>query len=258
MELSSLYHYGTVSLAIFFGTFFIVALITKLYSIIDSCWGSGFIVVALTTWYYGKGVLWGSGFIISLMIVIWGGRLTFYLTRRLSRTGEDRRYKEFMARWKRWIPLQAFLKVFLLQGIILLVMSYPVIRVNGLGGRTFELGVFGLAGLAVFTVGLLWEAVSDYQLAQFLKNRKPGEIMCTGLWRYSRHPNYFGEILVWWGIALFAFGTSYDYVVFLSPILISVSLKWITGVPLIEKKYEQNAHYQSYKMRTRCIIPWFG
>jgi steroid 5-alpha reductase family enzyme len=117
--------------------------------------------------------------------------------------------------------------------------------------------IFATAGFIVWLTGLIVEAVADKQLTQFRNIRQPGQIIQTGLWKYSRHPNYFGEILIWWGIFIIVLPLPFGIWGIISPITITYLLAFVSGVPMLEKKYEGNPAFQSYKKQTSALIPWF-
>jgi steroid 5-alpha reductase family enzyme len=113
-------------------------------------------------------------------------------------------------------------------------------------------------GLLVWVIGFVFESVGDSQLKRFIKNpENKGKIMDKGLWRYTRHPNYFGESVMWWGLAIMAISVQYGYIGFLSPIIITYLLLFISGVPLLEKAFKDNMEFQKYAARTSIFIPWF-
>lgn len=145
----------------------------------------------------------------------------------------------------------------MLQGFLLLLIAYPLILVNVYPKVGFN--IVDIMGLAIWLVGFFFEVVGDYQLSQFIKHEKKskGDIMRKGLWRYSRHPNYFGEALLWWGIFLIVLSTRYGWAAVFSPIIIDYLLLKVSGVPLLEKRYKDNQKYQQYAQKTNKFIPWF-
>jgi steroid 5-alpha reductase family enzyme len=119
-----------------------------------------------------------------------------------------------------------------------------------------SLSLINYVGAGVWLAGFLIQVVADAQLASFVKTRKPGEIMQTGLWRYSRHPNYFGEIVMWWGIFVSTLSLAGGVWVIISPLVVTWLLAFVSGVPMLEAKYKDNAAYQEYKKRTHALLLW--
>jgi steroid 5-alpha reductase family enzyme len=134
----------------------------------------------------------------------------------------------------------------------LLMPSYPD---TFFSGHMTEFTV--IAGTLIWITGFLFQAIGDYQLAGFAKTKQPGQIMQTGLWRYSRHPNYFGEILMWWAIWLMVVTLPYGVWAIISPLSITFLLAKVSGVPMLEAKYKGNAEFEAYKKRTPALFPWF-
>ncbi len=239
---------------------FVVALIKRDNSVADIAWGLGFVVVVAYVFFYRRTslflpVLTGS------LVAVWGLRLSFHIFRRNWKNGEDARYAAWRAKWGRSFVWRSYLQVFLLQGLFMLVIVWPAILVNttrwgvppGARGR----GAWA-AGLLVWAAGFLFEAVGDAQLARFKKDpANKGKIMDRGLWRYTRHPNYFGESLMWWGIFLFALEVPYGWATVVSPVLITFLLVRVSGIPLLERRYAGNAEFQAYARRTSAFVPWF-
>jgi steroid 5-alpha reductase family enzyme len=151
--------------------------------------------------------------------------------------------------------LFSYLKVFVLQGFSLLLVAMPILVVS----RT-SMGEWGAAntiGVLIWLLGLSFEIIGDNQLFNFVKTKKPGEIMTRGLWKYSRHPNYFGEALLWWGIWLVSFGSPLYIFALIGPITISYLLRFVSGVPMAEERYRDNQAFLEYKKKTPALIPNF-
>jgi len=144
----------------------------------------------------------------------------------------------------------------MLQGFLLLVISYSIILVN----YSMETGIKALdiIGLVLWLVGFFFEAVGDYQLIRFKRDEKnKGKIMTQGLWKYTRHPNYFGECVMWWGIFLIALSVKYGWTAIISPLLITLLLLRVSGVVMLEKKYIGNKEFEDYAKKTSAFFPWF-
>ena len=139
----------------------------------------------------------------------------------------------------------------MLQGFLMLVISAPIILTNAYATSVSDWYLF--AGLAIWIFGFVFEAVGDAQLRKFVKTKKEGEVMRTGLWKYTRHPNYFGEATMWWGL----FVVSANWIAVISPLTLTFLLLFVSGVPMLEKKYAGNPQWEDYKKRTSVFIPWF-
>jgi steroid 5-alpha reductase family enzyme len=239
--------------AAYMTAWFVVALLKKDNSVADIAWGLGFVLVALVT-LLGRSTFSGRQVLVSGMVLVWGLRLAFHILSRNRKRGEDPRYAAWRANWGRWFVLRSFLQVFLLQGLFLLVIGSPVIRVNS--STQAPLGPFDLAGTLVWMTGFVFEALGDAQLARFKRDpSNRGKIMDRGLWKYTRHPNYFGESLMWWGIFLLALSGPGGWLTIVSPVLITFLLVRVSGIPLLEKKYAGNAPFQAYARRTSAFVP---
>jgi len=246
-----------ILIAAYMTVWFVIALIKKDNSVADLAWGLGFVLVAAFT-FLRRGSLF-LPLLVTALVAVWGLRLSLHILFRNRKRGEDPRYAEWRRTWGRSFVWRSYLQVFLLQGFFLLVISAPVILVNahrwsappGSHGG----GVF-LAGFLVWCVGFIFEAVGDAQLARFKRDPgSKGKIMDRGLWRYTRHPNYFGESLMWWGIFLVALEIPYGWITVVSPVLITFLLVRVSGIPLLERRYAGNAEFQAYARRTSAFIP---
>lgn len=234
---------------------FVLALLRRDNSIVDIAWGLGFVIIALLSLDLPAGPGLRS-WLVTVPVAIWGFRLAFHIYTRNSGRGEDFRYAQWRRDWGRWFLLRSYLQVFMLQGLFMLLIAYPVVLVNHRRGP--DLTVLDAAGLLVWLVGFLFETVGDLQLRRFKRDpAHQGRIMTRGLWAWTRHPNYFGEALMWWGIALVALNVEGGWIALLSPLLITFLLTRVSGVPLLEKKYAGNPEFQAYARRTRAFFPWF-
>lgn len=237
--------------------FFILAIIFKNNSIADIAWGLGFIVIALVSLGV-NGLHSPRQIIITLLVLLWGTRLALHIFLRNKGKEEDFRYKKWRQDWgKLWI-VKSYLYVFLLQGALMLLVSLPVSATNAFIPSTPELTVLDQIGVCIWLIGFYFEAVGDIQLMQFKRNKNNmGKILKTGLWRYTRHPNYFGEAMMWWGIYGIALSNPNLWWTFIGPLFITFSLLKVSGVSLLEKKYKGNKEYREYQKNTSSFIPWF-
>lgn len=234
---------------------FVLALLKKDNSIVDVAWGIGFILVALLTFFLEPGFTWRH-ILVTGLVCIWGIRLALYIYFRNKGRGEDFRYARWRKEWGKFFVLRSYLQVFMLQGILLLIVSYPVLLVNRSEIDRFTF--WDAVGIGVWSIGFFFEAAGDYQLSQFKKNPgNKGKIMTRGLWSFTRHPNYFGEATLWWGIFLIALPVRNGWTAVVGPALITFLLLRVSGVTMLEKKYAKNQEFLDYARRTSPFIPWF-
>ncbi|MFZ4521848.1 MAG: DUF1295 domain-containing protein [Bacteroidales bacterium] len=232
---------------------FILALMRKDNSIVDVAWGLGFVIVAVYS-IIQSGEVDLRKMIVSLLVLLWGLRLSFHIMVRNSGKGEDFRYKAWRDTWKFFV-LRSFFQIFMLQGLFMLIISAPIWFINFSDGG--PLGPMDSLGLIVFGTGFLFEAVADYQLVEFKKDpANRGKIITSGLWATSRHPNYFGEALVWWGISFYALSFTHGWYTLISPVIITLLLRFVSGVPMLEKKYEGHPDWEEYKSKTATFVPF--
>ena len=234
----------------------LVSLWLKNSSIVDIFWGTGFVIA---NWVYF--VLTPDGFplrkwLIGVLVTIWGLRLSLHILRRNWGKPEDFRYqvwrKEAGTRWW-WL---SFFRVFLLQGILMWIISAPLLAAQR-GAKPAHLILFDFLGVIVWGIGFFFEAVGDLQLARFKADpANKGKVMDRGVWRYTRHPNYFGDSAQWWGYYLIAAFAGGWWTLF-SPILMTLFLLRVSGVALLEKTLEKRPGYQEYIRKTSAFIPWF-
>ncbi len=235
--------------------FYIVSLIKKDSGIVDIGWGLGFVFIAITTLVMGKN-LYLKQILITILILLWGMRLAVYIFFRNRGKAEDWRYKKWRDDWGKNFALRAYFQIFMLQGLFMFIISTPIILVNSSDIETLSL--FDVLGTLIWTFGFIFETLGDLQLYQFKKDaNNKGKIMKSGVWKYTRHPNYFGEVTMWWGIFLIALPLSNGIFTIISPILITFLLLKVSGIPLLEKKYKGNKEYEEYKKITSVFFPYF-
>lgn len=245
---------GVAAIA-FMTVLFVIARLLKRTDIIDAAWGPAFIVAAVASFVIGGQVIGANIQTLLLVLVsIWGTRLSYTITCRLISHDEDKRYVELRKKWKGNEALNTFVRIFLVQAILATIVSTAVIHANS--NDTTSLNVFALIGCVIWIIGFFFEVVGDWQLKTFLANPKnKGKLMIRGLWAYTRHPNYFGEATMWWGIAIIVLGTAYGWVGLITPVIISYLLLFVSGVPMTEKAFEGRPGWESYKKRTSKFLP---
>ncbi|MCX6248569.1 MAG: DUF1295 domain-containing protein [Bacteroidetes bacterium] len=232
---------------------FLIALAKKDNSVVDVFWGLGFIVIAGFSLWRNEGIGLHK-VLMNLAILIWGLRLSIHIFLRNRGRGEDFRYRTWRDSWKHFL-LRSFFQIFMLQGLLMVLIAFPVYFVNFSSPLVFSLS--GLPGLMIFLFGFAFETVGDRQLKVFREDEaNKGKIITTGLWSITRHPNYFGESLVWWGIALFALPLPGGWTTLVSPLLLMLLLRFVSGVPMLEKKYEGRPDWEEYKKRTAVFVPF--
>jgi steroid 5-alpha reductase family enzyme len=256
MSFLSVYSIGLLSVLGMMGILWLVSLRLKNSSIVDIFWGTGFVVLA---WIYF--ILAPEGFLprkllLSILTAIWGLRLSLYILWRNSGKGEDFRYqvwrKEAGAAW--W--WKSFFKVFLLQGILMWIISAPLLAAQ-FRSAPEHLTWLDVSGGALWLVGFFFEAAGDLQLARFKADpANKGKVMDRGVWGLTRHPNYFGDSAQWWGYYLIACASGGWWTVF-SPLIMTIFLLRVSGVTLLEKSLKARQGYEEYIKNTSAFIPWF-
>ncbi len=234
---------------------FIIAHTKKDNSAADVAWGVGFILVAYFT-LLKNGLFLPRHLLLTGMITLWGIRLSVHVFLHNLGKAEDQRYRRWRQAWGKYAFLRSFLQVFMLQGLLLVIIAYPIVLINT--SRTVGLGILDLIGFLIWLTGFIFEAIGDYQLYRFLKNPvNIGKVLTTGIWSYTRHPNYFGEVLIWWGIYFVALSVPYGWTAIVSPVTMTYLLLFVSGIPMTEKLFEGNPAYERYKKQTNRFFPWF-
>jgi steroid 5-alpha reductase family enzyme len=233
----------------------LASLVKRDAGIVDVFWGLGFGVVGWVYYSMSKGQTPRGGLVVALLTV-WALRLSLYILWRNWGQGEDYRYQEMRARHRTSFPLWSLVFVFWLQGILLWVVSLPLYQAQA--PEPVSLQPLDLLGLVLFLAGFVFEAGGDWQLARFKADpANRGQVMDRGFWRYTRHPNYFGDAVVWWSFFCFAAATPGGAWTVLSPILMTVLLMRVSGVTLLEKRLgETKPAYRRYAEETSAFFPW--
>lgn len=225
----------------------------------DIGYGIGFIVTAylLAALKLSMFPLTVFSSLILLLITIWGIRLSYRIYSKNKGKGEDFRYKAWREEWSKkslfYYFVRSYLQIFVLQGLIISIVLLPF-SLSLAEASTSSSFIF--IGLLLWILGFYFEATGDRQLDTFIKNKKKvGTIMKSGLWKYTRHPNYFGESTMWWGIALIALSGSASLLVLASPLLITYLLLYVSGIPMLEKKWAGIPEWEVYKKKTSAFFP---
>lgn len=232
-----------------------ISLALKDASIVDIIWGLGFVVVSWVAFFVGDGYE-GRKWLITLLATAWGLRLSVYLYMRNRGKGEDYRYRAMRKRWGARFPLVSLLVVFGLQGVLMFLVSMPL-QVAQLSGMPDGLTALDYIGAGIWLIGFTFESIGDWQLSRFKSApENHGKVMDRGLWRYTRHPNYFGDAVLWWGLFVIALARWENVLVIFAPLVMTVLLTRVSGVPLLEASLKKRRPgYAEYVARTSSFIP---
>jgi steroid 5-alpha reductase family enzyme len=233
------------------------SLLRRNVTIVDSLWGLGFVLIAWMTFGMADGY-WLRKLLLAATVTLWGLRLSGYLSWRNRGNEEDPRYAAWRAKYGQRFWIVSLFNVFLVQAVFMWVIALAL-QVGQMSPSPARLTAFDIIGTALWLSGFLLETVADWQLASFKSEpANKGRVMDRGLWAYSRHPNYFGEMLVWWGIFIITVAVPDGWWTIVSPVVITVVLLKITGVALTEKTIlEKRPQYRDYIERTSAFVPWF-
>lgn len=227
-------------------SWYAISISKKRNDIADIAWGLGFVLVAFCNLF--TGYLSFQSVLIVFLTTVWGGRLALHIYQRNKNKKEDFRYQAFKS--------NPYLKVYMLQGLFMFLISLPIIFISHLDVTDWSW--VNTIGIFIWVIGFYFESVGDGQLKSFLNNpQNKGKIMDQGLWKYTRHPNYFGEVTLWWGIWLISFYNSNSFIGIIGPLTITTLILFVSGIPLLEKKYQGNKLFDIYKSKTSVFIPWF-
>lgn len=256
--------------ALLFNAAILLALIVVLWlisvkisdvSFVDAFWGAGMGIMALAS-YFQLARPGALATLIMVMTAAWGFRLGVYLLRRWMREGEDKRYRMILKkdRERGNFAVAALTKVWLMQAVLLFLVSSPAQVGILASGDAAPITALAWAGLAIFLTGIFFEWVGDWQLARFKADpANEGQVLDSGLWRYTRHPNYFGDFAAWWGIWLACASAGWEYALYTlaGPIFLSFTLTKWSGVALLEKGMDRSKgdKYADYKRRTSAFVP---
>ncbi len=255
--MSQIYLYGLFSIMSLMIILWIISVFLKNVSIVDLFWGVGFVIA--DGWYlFANDTYSYRGILLFILVTVWGIRLSVYLALRNIGKGEDFRYREFRKNYGErnywWV---SFFQTFLLQGILMWMIS---LTLWGANRPTDEVGLnfIDYLGVLVWIIGFIFESGGDYQLAKFKRDTtNKGKVLNRGFWRYTRHPNYFGDAAVWWGYGIICMATGHYWYVSGS-ILMTLLIIKVSGVALLEKTLKvQKPEYQDYIQKTNSFFPWF-
>ena len=229
-----------------------VSIVRRDASIVDIVWGLGFVLIGWAVYLrHADGLTWSK--ILLAMVTVWGLRLAIHIGRRNLGKGEDYRYQAMRKKGPQTFARDSLFKVFYLQGVLMTLVSLPLQW--GIG-RAPDSGVLPVFGLGLYLVGLFFESVGDWQLSKFKADpANKGKVMDQGLWRYTRHPNYFGDFCVWWGIYLVALAAGHWWTI-VGTLVMSALLMRYSGAGLLEKTIgSRRPGYDEYVARTNGFFP---
>lgn len=239
----------TIFVLVYVHFYYFSALILRNFGVMDIAWGSGFILVAVVSYFQAP--LGMKNALLLLTTAIWGIRLSLHIIRRNIGAPEDPRYAELRRDWGRHANREAYFKIFLFQGILLLLVSLPVSQ-----GMGTDMRPWNWIGLFIWLVGFTFESYADAFLKRYKADpANKGKICMSGPWTLCRFPNYFGEILLWYGVWLLAL-TSANAWTLLGPVLLNILILKLTGIPMLEKKYRQRPEYLNYSSRVPRLVPF--
>jgi steroid 5-alpha reductase family enzyme len=233
---------------------FFISLIRKRNDVADIAWGLGFLLATVYA-YTQRPFDFDRGLLVVVLVGVWALRLALHIYVRNRGKVEDRRYRAWREQWGRWFYLRSYLQIFILQGALMLVVVSPAVLTALTPGSSLRLS--DILGVAIWVVGFGFEAIGDWQLARFKRDAgNAGKIIQTGLWRYSRHPNYFGEVTQWWGLWLIALAVPAGWATIIGPITITFLITKVSGIPMLEKNLAARPEFSEYMRTTSVFFPW--
>jgi steroid 5-alpha reductase family enzyme len=261
MDLSDIILIGGFAVWLYMSAFYVLSLFKRDASLVDIGWGLGFV---LLVWLFRllQSDSVSAGFnVIALLVSIWGIRLAAHIYMRSAGQDEDWRYRSMRQRWGPNFWWRSYVQIFLLQGLLMLVIAAPILAAAH-HIDSFDVDIWLWLGAAVWLLGFLFEAIGDWQLSRFIKEKKARRaevkgprFMTSGLWRYTRHPNYFGEVTLWWGLFVALLGLGDIWWAIISPVTITFLLLRISGVTMLEQKYADDPEFQAFKNTTSAFFP---
>ena len=258
VDILSTYAVSLVAAVVFMTGVFFVGRHLRRYDIVDSAWGLVFIVITSTSLMMSDTLSYVQLLVFGL-VVLWGLRLSRHIYQRFrASTHEDKRYVEMRRKWRSSNENVAiYFRIYVTQAILASLICLPVIIINSVNAEVTL--PFVIIGLIIWLIGFSIEAVADRQLRDFIRNPEhKGQLMTQGLWRYSRHPNYFGELTLWWGVGVIALSVPYGWIGLIGPLLISYLLIFVSGVPPTEKAFAGRPGWAEYESRTSVLVPWLA
>ena len=224
------------------------------FDIVDVAWGLTFIVVCFVSLAMNQINL--TSVIAFCLVGAWGVRLSSHIYRRFRATAhEDRRYVELREKWRSGnIAAAIYTRIYVVQAVLASAVCMPILVIHA--AQVEALPVYLIIGAAVWLTGFIFEVVGDRQLEVFIRrSENKGRLMTRGLWRYSRHPNYFGELVQWWGVGVIALGVPYGWIGLVGPALLTYLIVFVSGVPPVERAFDGRPGWAEYRAGTSMLIP---
>lgn len=225
--------------------------------VVDVAWSGAFILAVITSFglnHHGLKIGWNTQTIVAVLVIAWALRLGYHIFCRIQTKPEDKRYVALRKAWKGAPVFNEFFRIFLVQAVLATVVSLVVIFGNT--SLPEALNPLVWLGIAFWLIGFGFEVIGDWQLKRFISQpSNHNKLMTSGLWRYTRHPNYFGEAVMWWGIFVMLFASEYGWFGVISPIVITYLLLYVSGVPPAEKLLVKKSGWKSYAAGTSKFFP---
>lgn len=238
---------------LFVTSLFILSLVIKRNDVADVAWGIGIFIVALVS--YLNGNQHELSLVLTVLALLWGVRLSLRIFLRNRKKSEDFRYKKWREEWGSSFYIRSFFQIYVLQGFLMIVVGYTFVHASVFTDTEVFRPTF-IIGLLIWIIGYFFEVVGDWQLDRFIARKPaPDEVLSSGLWKYTRHPNYFGEVTMWWGIWFMICTLPASFIALISPLTITFLILKVSGIPMLEKKFENNEQFQLYKARTSAFFP---
>jgi steroid 5-alpha reductase family enzyme len=258
--------FSAITLLIYVFIAFIVGTVKKNNGIMDIFYGPAYFVVSFTSLissYLLFGPLNFRQILTTLLVFIWSMRLASYIYVRNKGKPEDPRYKVMRDRWGTNVIIKSLFKIYLFQAIIIFLVDIPswMINISYNPSLNSLLDFFGITlwvGSLIWLMGFLFETIGDWSLYFFLKKlENKGKVMDKNVWKYTQHPNYFGEVTQWYGLAIIALAVPWGLISFIGPVYLTFQIIKVSGVRLLDKRFERDDAYADYKRRTSSFFPWF-
>ncbi len=232
---------------------FIVSVIQSRNDVADVAWGLWFVMISWLSYWLAQVHTW-QWLLINIFVTVWWIRLAWHIFNRHRHKPEDARYGVWRSAWnKKWFYVRSYFQVFILQWVLLFLVSLPVLLINA--NQTIQSRGLFFLGVIIWLFGFFFEMIADSELQNFLKHpENRGKLMQTGLWKYSRHPNYFGEVVLWWWVGIVSLSTQEPWGLLWS-LTITILILFVSWVPLLEKKYAWRPDFEAYKKKTSIFFP---
>ncbi len=241
---------GTSTVLLLQTGWFLCSVVWRRNDIADIAWGLHIALLSILGFLiYGN----HRGLLVASLVTVWGLRLSWHIARRVRNRPEDERYATWRRDWGKKVYLRSYLQVFVLQGLLSVIVAIPALLAASIPAPWSPLDAIGTM---VWAAGFSFEAIADRQLRQFRADpTNAGKLLRRGLWAWSRHPNYFGEVTQWWGIALIALSVPTGYVGMIGATTITLLIVKVSGIPLLEARMRSHPEFADYARTTSAFVP---